>query len=113
MPFKHNFVDFFGIRTAGNQIMMPSQLLVIIGKLTLQRQSLFPPVHNASIFGKESMTADIHAIAVISDGARNSAELLGGFQDRHVVFVFPVFDEFPRGSQTGRTRAYDYNPLFF
>jgi hypothetical protein len=39
-----------------------------------------PPFHDAIGFGKEAMATDIHAIAVVADGAGDTADALRCFE---------------------------------
>ena len=58
------------------------------------------------------MAADIHAVAVVLHGARDTAEFAGPLQHGHVVLVgTAVLDEFPCGGKSSRTAADNYNVM--
>jgi hypothetical protein len=110
VALEHDLVGEFRIRATGLQIMMPAELLVVVGRRALQRQNVLPPVHDPVVLGEEAVAADIHAVAVVLDRARDAAEFLRGFQHRHIVVIgAAVLDEFPRGSKAGGSTADDHD----
>ena len=87
MALQHDLIGFFRVRPVRFQIMMAAQLLVIVGRGSLKRQYFFPPVHNAFIFGKETMPADIHAVPVVFHCTGDAAEFFCGFKDGHIISI--------------------------
>jgi len=108
MTLKHHLVFDFRIRSARFHIVLATELLVIIAWRALQRQDPLPPIHDAFVFGEETVAADIHAVAVVLHGARDTAEFAGPLQHGHVVLVgTAVLDEFPcGGSRTAADNHY-------
>ena len=54
-------------------------LLRLSGRLL--RQLLEPPVHHAVAFGKEAVSADVHAVALVAHGARDAAHVVKALDD--------------------------------
>ena len=58
------------------------------------------------------MAADVHTVPVVPDSTRDTAEGIGGLQDRDVVLVVSaVLDQLPCRRQSSRTSADDNHGL--
>ena len=44
------------------------------------RHQLQPPLHHAVALGEEAVAADVHAVALVADGAGDAADLVGGLE---------------------------------
>ncbi len=51
------------------------------------------------------MTADVHAVAVIAHRLGDTAQNAAFLQDRYVIFVFGILEQFICRRQTSRTAA--------
>ena len=87
VALEHHLVLRLRIGAARLHVVVAAELLVIIGGCALQRQNGLPPIHDAFVFGEETVAADIHAVAVVLHGARDTAEFAGPLQHGHVVLV--------------------------
>jgi len=62
-------------------------LLALVGDagglagLDLGWHEVHPPLHDAVALGEEAVAADIHAVALVADGAGDAADLIGGLED--------------------------------
>ncbi len=54
------------------------------------RHHIEPPLHNAVGLGKESVAADVHAVALVADGARDAADLIAGFEHNGMDIRMPL-----------------------
>ena len=102
---QHDHVVLFRIGAAFFQGLFPSQLFVVIGRRPLNGHQIRPPLHNGVVLGEESVTADVHAVAVIAHRLGDTAQNAAFLQDRYVIFVFGILEQFICRRQTSRTAA--------
>jgi hypothetical protein len=53
------------------------------------RHEVHPPLHDAVGLGEEAVAADIHAVAVVANGAGDAADLVRGFEDNGLEVCLP------------------------
>ena len=112
MTLEHHLVFDFRIRSAWLHVVLTAEFPVVIAGSALQRQDFLPPVHDALVLRKEPVTADIHTVAVVLDGAGDAAEFAGRLQHGHiVVFGATVLCELPGSGQAGRATANNHHGL--
>jgi len=91
-------------------------LLILIAQLTvfacvnLDRHHLQPPAHHPIRLGKEAVTANVHAVALVADSARYAAGLQAGLDHDRLDSRTPL--EFDSGRQAGRARSDNDRRLF-
>jgi hypothetical protein len=83
-------------------------LLILVAELALfvcagfDGHHLQPPAHHAVRLGKEAVTANVHAVALVTDSARDAADLIAGFD--HNRFDCGKSLEFDTGRHARRAR---------
>ncbi len=112
VALEHHLVFDLRIGAARLHIVFAMQLLVVIAGGALQRQDLLPPVHDAFVLREEAVATDVHAVAVMLDGAGDAAEFAGRLQHGHVVVLgATVLDELPSGGQASRATTDNHHGL--
>lgn len=112
MALEHDFVGGLRIRAAGLEVVLTTKLLIVVGRSALQRQDVLPPIHHAVILREETMTANIHTVAIVLDGTGDSTEFTAGFEECDVVLIgAAVLKKFVCGGQTRRATTDDYDRL--
>ena len=65
-----------------------------------------PPLHHALALAEEAMTADVHPVALVFNGARDAADGCICFEDYRKDIG--AFQQFTRSSKPGRSGADDH-----
>ena len=72
----------------------------VLARICLNRHQIEPPAHDAVRLREETMAADVHAVALVANGARDAADIDGIFLQHYHVETAAL--RLKRGSQTGR-----------
>ena len=80
-------------------------LVADLGVGRFGRHQVHPPLHHAVGLGEEAVAADVHAVALVTDGARDAADLLRGLQ--HDGRDVRVAKELQSGGEAGGTGTND------
>ena len=81
VPCKHNPVFLFRVRAALGKRHGSAQDNVIVGRCALHGKHFIPPLIYFRNFGKETVTAHIHAVAFIVYGFGDTAEAVAFFKN--------------------------------
>jgi hypothetical protein len=114
--FEHGFVLEWAQAAQGRlfgQVRGHSDLatLALVGDLRgfrtggLGRHQVHPPLHHAVALGKEAVPADVHAVALVPDGAGDAADLVRGLNDDGLDVR--AAKQLKRRGQPRRARPYD------
>ena len=104
VPPQHHTVFLFRIRSAFIQCHIPLKHDVIFGRCTLPRQQFIPPGIDLRHLGKETVSAHVHAIAVMHDGTGYTAEVFR-FLEYNDFIVAAFLQQFIRRRQSRRAGA--------
>ena len=84
---QHHPVFLLRIRSACRQGHLASQLLIIVGGSALQGHNLVPPLCYPVVLGEETVSADIHPVAIVTHCAGDTADLLTLLQNQYLVLI--------------------------
>ena len=85
---QHHAVFLFGIGTALFKRLFPAEYFVVECGRALDGHMLLPEVHDLVVFGKEAVSADIHAVTVVNNGLRYTADHVRFFKDYRLYIGF-------------------------
>ena len=71
---EHHLVAGLRVRPARLQRHVAPKDAIVHRRRALQGHELFPPGHHAVVLGKETVAADVHAVAVVAHGAGDAAD---------------------------------------
>ena len=108
---KHHVVRLLGIGATFDQRDLAADSNVILARGPLQRQDALPPVHHRIALAEKAVTADIHAVAIVTRRARNAADNIFGFENHG--FHIRRTQQFQRTGKPRRTRARNHGNLLF
>ena len=103
---EHHLVAALRVRAARLQRHVAPKDAIVHRRRALQGHELFPPGHHAVVLGKETVAADVHAVAVVAHGAGDAADGLRFLEDRHRI-VPAALKQFIGRREAGRTGADD------
>ena len=103
---EHYFVFTLGIGPTACKRNISAGGFVVHGRHSLHGKDVRPPCVDTCILGKESVSANIHAIAIVADRSGYAADLVALFQDDNTVFSRRL-KQFQGCCQSGGTGAND------
>jgi len=84
-------------------------LITDFGGSFFRRQQVDPPLHDAVGFREEAVPSDVHAIALVANGAGDAADFVTGFEDNGANVG--ATQKFKRGGEASRTGPDDDSGL--
>ena len=111
MAREHHTIDLLGVRTPIGERACTAKDLVVEGEGALHGHELGPPGIDALLLGKKAMPANVHAVAVVLDGARYAADCLGFLKDGDLKLFGCAAQQLMRCGDTRRTGPDDDDSL--
>ena len=111
MAREHHTIDLLGIWPPIGKRAHTTEDPVVEGEGTLHGHELGPPGIDALLLGKEAVPANVHAVAVVLDGARYATDCLGLLKDGNLKLFGRTAQKLMRCGDARRTGPDDDDSL--